>query len=275
MTTRSMEPETVADWPWPLRHAANAWVSLRHFREWRLKRVTGGLLPVEVYRALSVRVRRAPPGLDIIEVGGASGTATIAMASGLRPSGGHYPRVIVVEKCEGGSRSPYGGWEANKARFDRFVRRYGMQDRVVLFPHYLTPERGGEVRALVRTERLAGLLADADGMVHRDMHLFGDLIDRRGFVAIDDYHPSRSAKHAVTFAVVNRLIEAGALRPLERIRDTLICGPGSDVSEALFHQCDGIARAECERYGVLIDERGITPSGGRGVLGAGQVARSM
>lgn len=237
-----------------------------------MKTETAGMLPVEVYRALTNLVKRAPAGLDVIEVGGASGAATIAMAWGLRPSGGGHPRVVVVEKCEGGSRTSYGGWEENKARFERFVRRFGVDDRVVLYPHYLTLDRGPEVRALVRTGRLAGLMSDADGMVHRDLRLFGDLVDPKGFVVIDDYHPSRSPKHAVTFAVVNRLVEAGAFVPLDRIEDTLFGGPGSPVTPALHDECERIAQSVSRDCGVVFDERGMTPLDDPGRPGAGRAS---
>lgn len=222
---------------------------------------TGGMLPLAVYRELTGLVRRGPAGLDIVEVGGASGTATIAMAWGLRDAGGSRPRVVVVEKCEGGTRTRYGGREANKARFERFVRRHGVGDRVVLHPHYLTIANGAEVRALVRTGRIAGLLCDADGMVHRDLHLFGDLIDPDGFVVIDDYHPMRSPKHAVTCAVVNRLVGAGAFRPVTRIRDTVIGKPGIGVSESLHRECESIVEEVCRRQGVILDARGLTRVG--------------
>ncbi len=232
---------------------------LYHVRHSLLMAKTSGLLPIEVYRELTDLVKRSPQGLDLIEVGGASGAATIAMSWGLQPSSTSASHVIVVEKCEGGSRTPYGGWEANKARFDRFMRRYKLQDRVILFPHNLTLDRGPEVRALLRTERIAGLLSDADGMVHRDLYLFGDLIDSNGFVVIDDYHPSLSPKHAVTYAVVNRLIEADAFRLTKCIHETLFGRPGSRVTESLYNECEQVAQSVCQGYGIVIDERGITP----------------
>jgi hypothetical protein len=233
---------------------------LRHGRHHELKVFTAGLLPLPVYRELTAVVAAAPRGRDIIEVGGAAGTATISMAWGLDPVPGGGGRIVVVEKCEGGTRTPYGGWEENRARFERFVRDYGVADRVILYPHYLTLENGAEVRSLVERRPLAGLLCDADGWVHRDLFLFGELLAADSFVVIDDYHPHFSPKHEVTFAVVNRLIEEGVFVPRKLVDETSFGAIGRPMTRELHDECEGIARNVCRRLGVVFDIRGMSPA---------------
>jgi hypothetical protein len=130
--------------------------------------------------------------------------------------------------------------------------------QVVLYPHYLTRHNGAEVRALLRTEKIAGLMCDADGMVHRDILLFGDLIAPGGFLVIDDYHKSHSPKHEITFAVVNHLIEAGVFLPTRLVDDTFFGGLGNTLGEPLYQECDAIAQGVCKRLGVVFDIRGMS-----------------
>lgn len=233
---------------------------LRHGRHHELKFFTEGLLPVAVYRELSALVAAAPRGRDIIEVGGAAGTATISMAWGLGSAAAGGGRIIVVEKCEGGTRTPYGGWEENRARFERFIRDYGVADRVILYPHYLTLENGAEVRALVERRPLAGLMCDADGWVHRDLFLFGELLAGDSFVVIDDYDPHCSPKHEVTFAVVNHLLGEGIVVPGKLVGETWFGRFGRPMTRQLHDECERIALEVCRRLGVVFDIRGMSPA---------------
>lgn len=232
----------------------------RYGRHYEMAIMTDGLLSNEVYRELTAIVRNGPSGRDILEIGGASGSATIAMAWGLRPALGSTPRIVVVEKCEGGTRTRYGGRETNLSRFEQFTRSYARAADIILYPHYLTLANGSEVRALVKSSPLAGIMCDADGMVHRDLFLFSDLLCRDSFIVIDDYHPHHSPKHEVTFCVVNRLLEAGVFMPRKLIDGTFFGSFGRTLSESLYHECEELVQAICRRLGVAFDVRGITPS---------------
>lgn len=171
----------------------------------KMQRVTEGLLSPAVYKLIYDRVR-AGPDLDTIEVGGAAGSASIAVAWAKLESG-HSSRHIVVEKLQGGSRHRFGGFEENLARFNRHLDRFGVRERIALFPHYLTLENGAEVIAMVETPRIAGFISDADGRIDRDFSLFLPLVHPDGLIVVDDYHPTRSWKHVLTWRLLNQLID--------------------------------------------------------------------
>ena len=130
---------------------------------------------------------------------------------GFEYSRSHNPTRFAYERCvadlEGGSRGRYGGFEANLARFHRHLEEFGVGDRVTLFPHYLTLENGRQVVDMVRTGLISGLMCDADGRLDRDFTLFLPLVHADGVIVIDDYHPSRSWKHALTWRLLNRFID--------------------------------------------------------------------
>jgi hypothetical protein len=243
------------------RPALSAYRTARYGRHAEMAMATEGLLSVNVYRELTAVVSHGPRGRDIIEIGGAGGSATIAMAWGLNRCTTPCPRIVVVEKCEGGTRTQYGNWETNRARFERFVRSYARQRDVILFPHYLTLENGSEVRSLVKHTPLAGIMADADGMVHRDLFLFGELLSSDSFVVIDDYHPHHSPKHEITFGLVNRLLTAGVFIPRKLIDGTFFGTFGRAMPRSLYAECEEFAQATCRRLNVVFDARGITPTG--------------
>ena len=81
---------------------ANAAKRLLYGRFYTLQRDTEGLLSAAAYKRIYERMRAAPD-LDTVEIGGAGGSASIAIAWA-KIEGGHSSRHIVVEKLEGGSR---------------------------------------------------------------------------------------------------------------------------------------------------------------------------
>jgi hypothetical protein len=195
-----------------------------------------------------------------VEVGGASGAATIAIALSLRERRAKG-RIVVVEKFEGGTRIPYGGHAENLARFWGFLRLYRVDQYVRLWDGYLTEETAPEVRALVATPRLSGLLLDADGCIHRDLRAFWDLIDPETKLFIDDVHPTLSVKHELTFRLVTRLVEQGWLEVRERIENTVVArrcasaGPGFPWPE-----CQAIYTDFCREKGIRFGPEGISPA---------------
>jgi len=184
--------------------AAKVAKRLLYGRFYRLQRDTEGLLSAAAYKRIYQRMREAPD-LDSVEIGGAGGSASIAIAWA-KIEGGQSSKHIVVEKLEGGSRGRYGGFEDNLARFERHLARFGAKDPIRLFPHHLTAENGHEVLAMIETSQIAGLMCDADGRLDRDFALFLPLVHPSGAIIIDDYHPSRSWKHAMTYRLLNQFM---------------------------------------------------------------------
>ncbi len=199
---------------------------------------TDGMLSPAVYERLCEEVSRLPAG-DIVEVGGAAGSATIAMAWGLQraDNGSH---IVVIEKCERGSRARYGDYATNLARLEAHLESHGVRDRVVLFPKSLTVENGEEVLALVRTPELAALCCDADGRLHRDFRLFWPRLRPGGLIVVDDYDETRSRKHAVTWHLLNQLMEWGLFEPVELLNGTYFGRKpaGADFEAFDYALCD-------------------------------------
>lgn len=195
----------------------------------RLQHVTDGLLSPAVYKLIYERFCAAPD-LDTIEIGGAAGSASIAVAWAKIESG-HSSRHIVIEKLIGGSRHRFGGFEENLHRFNRHLARFQAAERITLYPHHLSLENGPEVIALVSTPRIAGFISDADGRLDRDFSLFLPLVHPDGVIVVDDYHPKRSWKHALTWRLLNQLIDWKLFR-LDEVRRGTAFGrphPEADV----------------------------------------------
>ena len=219
----------------------------------KLQHDTQGMLSPAVYKKIYERSRDGPD-LDTIEVGGASGSASIAFAWGKIDSG-KTSRHIVVEKMEGGTRRRYGGFEDNLDRFNRHLAELGAADPVVLFPHHLSVQNSPELVGLVRTERIAGFMSDADGRIDRDFRLFLPILHEDGFIIVDDYHPNRSWKEALTFRLLNRFIEWG-LFVLEETRSGTTFGHsphGADVSRIDPISCADIIESVRVDFGIERD----------------------
>lgn len=199
---------------------------LRRWHIWRngrftvLKWETEGLFADEIYERLHAEFLAAPDG-DVVEVGGASGAGTISVALALK-EGRKNGKIVVVEKFEGGTREKYGGHEVNLQRFWGFIERYGVKSYVRLWDGFLTEENVPQVRALVQTPVLAGLVMDADGCIHRDLNAFWDLLTPETRIFIDDYHPTHSGKHRLTYELTNFLVAEGFLKKLDQIEITVI-----------------------------------------------------
>jgi predicted O-methyltransferase YrrM len=161
-----------------------------------LKAESSGMLSPVVYREL-YRLARDAPDLDIIEIGGAAGAGSIALALGVKESG-KRSGVIVAEKLEGGSRVEFGDRSSNQQIIEENFRKFGVLDQVRFFPHEVTMENGGEVSALFRSGEIAVLVHDADGRVDRDFFLFWPLLRDGCAIVIDDYADEPAKYRPVT-----------------------------------------------------------------------------
>lgn len=175
--------------PKPVRQAYNWLREVKGYGQYRqffaIKEICGGLLPPAVYREMNRRFRDVD-ALDVVEVGGAAGAGSIAAALALEDAK-NPDQLIVVEKCEGGSRTRYGSREKNIERIRANFRTFGVADRVELFPHKLTKENQNEVLNLIQTDKLGGLILDADGRLDRDFPLFWPKLSDGAPIVIDDY----------------------------------------------------------------------------------------
>jgi hypothetical protein len=215
-----------------------------------LKMRAFGMLPPAVYEEIYRTVFRGPD-LDIVEIGGAAGAASIAAALGLKESG-KSSRVIVVEKLQGGSRDRYGDYATNLNTIRDNFRAFDVESHVVLFPERVNFENAGRVKALIETPQISALMIDADGKINRDLALFGTMLAEDGKIIIDDYRDDATrfradgggTKLVKVFRLANYLIGAGMLKVERQIGSTLFCTvpPGADLSLIDQNECEQIAR---------------------------------
>jgi predicted O-methyltransferase YrrM len=198
----------------------------QHPLGYRIKREADGMLRPYVYEAIYNAVKAAPHG-DWLEIGGARGGSTVAIAMAIRDSGSDG-MLVTAEKFEGGSwektykSAAYGD---NFSWWTRNVRKFHVQDHVVLYPHGVTDETADEVKSLLGTLPLAGMMLDADGWVGRDFKHFWPLIRDGGIIIVDDYPTSGGNPHekkARTYHLLNAIIRWGLYEITSRHADTVI-----------------------------------------------------
>ena len=222
---------------------------------------TDGLLPAEVYEEICNTFQNRIAN-DVIEIGGAGGSASIAICWGLKHANSPV-KLIVVEKCEGGTRTKYGGFESNLERYWQAVEFHGVKDQIDLFTEYLTLENGAEVLKKVTTSKIGGLMIDADGHIHRDFALFWERLQPESPIVIDDYHESLSPKHALTYELLNKFIEWKLIRRRKIVGSTFFGVKGNENAFANFDwtECVEIATRVCDQWKVEFDRTGIQQIG--------------
>lgn len=211
--------------------ARDAYKYVRYGRFFALKQFTHGMLSPDVYREFYQRVK-ALPDYDILEIGGAHGAGSISMAWGLIDSG-KSSKVITVEKCEGGSRSDFGGRSENLDTIVANLKAFGVDHKVDLFPHFLTEKNANKVVKKIDTKHLAALVMDADGRLDRDFKFFWDRLMPGGLIIVDDYDnvpeftkvnarsPDGGTKKVMTYRLLNQLEDWGLFEREILIGDTL------------------------------------------------------
>ena len=235
----------------------------KQIQVWRFGRFTvlqwdtDGLLTPDVYEAIYHTFRRIGHD-DVIEIGGAGGSASIAICWALQDAHSRA-KLVVIEKCEGGTRTKYGDYQTNFDRYWSAAGRNGVSDRIDLFPEYLTFENGEQVHRKVTTERLGGLMIDADGQIHRDFWLFWKRLAPGAPIVIDDYHKDLSPKHALTFVLLNQFIEWGLITQQSIVGETFFGIKGEEKSFENFNleACEQIAAAVCHDWKVRFDKSGL------------------
>jgi hypothetical protein len=179
---------------------------------------------------------------------------------------GHRSKLVAVERCEGGSRGRFGDYDANVARLHENFERFGVADRVVLYPHDLTPANGHEVLALLGTDEIGAFVHDADGRLDRDVPLFWPRLRPGGLVVVDDddprpdqfkapsdHQPDGGMKGALTHRFLELLEGWGLFERRRKIRHTVFGRkpPDADLSrfdpEAFARVVDDV-RAERDAH---------------------------
>jgi precorrin-6B methylase 2 len=231
------------------------------YRFQALKKLTDGMLDSQVYRRLHDEILTLPD-LDVVEIGAASGTGSIAIAWALREAS-RKSKLVVVEKCERGSRDDTGGYEANLSVMEKNWARFGVTDHIRLFPHQISLKNGHEVLDLVKSGDIAAFMHDADGRIDRDFfHFWPRLIDG-GLIVVDDvedaFQEKRESngellvlgKRVLTWRLLHRFQEWGLFEPFWEHHGTIF---GRKPAGATFEKfdiewCKGVAKevyAECE-----------------------------
>lgn len=210
---------------------ADAYFRLRYPRFHSLRKQVGGMLSPAVYQRMYEEIR-GEPDLDVVEIGGATGAGSIALYLGMRESG-KRARLVVVERCEGGSRSEGGGREENLQRLLEHLRSFNATENVEVFPYELTFENGDDVLRLCTSDELAAFVHDADGHVDRDFSLFWPRLRTGGLMVIDDYdqrphfveiserYPQGGIKGVLVHRLVDQFVDWGLVDPTVKIGNTL------------------------------------------------------
>ena len=153
----------------------------------------------------------------------------------------------------------YGGKTENLNRLQRNLRRFGVQNRCVIFPEYLTFENGKEVLDLIETPQIAALMMDADGWIHRDFYFFWPRLHPDGLIIVDDYEEARDAKHDLTFHLLNNLIAWGLFEKIDTIGSTVFGRKpaGGDIRKLDLRVCKEIVESVSRKYNVAFEKSGI------------------
>ena len=214
-----------------LRNVYLAYESVANSKFYNLRQQTNGMLLPLVYKKIYQLCYKFPD-LDIVEIGGATGAVSIAIAWAIRDAK-KSSKLIVIEKCEGGTRTDVGGYSENLQLIQKHFEDFDASAQLHLFPHELTFENGKEVVALIKTPKIAAFIHDADGRVDRDFYLFWSLLAPGGLIIIDDYaneekykpiserHPTGGAKSMITYRLLNQIIEWGLFQPTLKIGKTI------------------------------------------------------
>lgn len=203
-----------------------------HNRFFQIRRKCNGLCLVSVYKEIYKRALDLPD-YDIVEVGGAAGASSIAFALALKESGKNS-QVVVIEKCSGGTRSSYGGYDDNyRILTDNFIS-FEVDAYITLYPQALTVEKGPEVLSLINTKWISAFASDADGRIDRDFFLFWPRLIHGGMIVIDDYprHISSETekeeyyrtgrfKEVLTYELLNLFVSWGLFMPVKRVSNTI------------------------------------------------------
>jgi predicted O-methyltransferase YrrM len=225
---------------------------------YQLRKQTNGMLLPLVYKKI-YQLCCQLPDLDIIEVGGAAGTGSIAIAWAMRDRK-KKSKLIVVEKCQGGTRTDVGGYAENLELIQKHFESFGIREQVRLFPQELTFENGQEAIALINTPNISALIHDADGRIDRDFYLFWPLLQPGGLIIVDDY--ANEAKFQPISDRHPQGIAWGLFKTTYKIGKTIfgIKPPNADFSRFNLETCQNIIEEVNQERNNYLEHRELSLS---------------
>jgi len=189
------------------------------------------MMPRSVYAKLYRLARRQPEG-DVLEIGAGRGAGTLALALGLKHAK-KRSKVVAVERFAGGSNVDFGSKDENLVRIRTLLRRYGVEEKVTLFPAFLCEDNLDQLTRLLESELLGLLVIDADGRLDFYLPALWSRLSVNTPIVLDDYresyhfghkserHPLGRTKQLTCFRLVNRLVALGFLEIDLVKRDTV------------------------------------------------------
>jgi predicted O-methyltransferase YrrM len=147
---------------------------------------------------------------NVLEIGPYMGGSTIAAAFGARESG-IEKKIITIEA--GGSVKHFRLSSRNIIKdLKKNLARFGIAEDITLINGRSSDEAIiSEVRQRLSSREVGLFIFDADNNVRRDVDCYGDLLNDRCWVVIDDYFGP--AKAAPLRAQVDALVSEGRLVP--------------------------------------------------------------
>jgi predicted O-methyltransferase YrrM len=222
---------------------------------------SGGMINPRTYKKLYDEIYKLPDK-DIVEVGGATGGASIFIAKAMKSSG-KKSNLLVIEKCAGGSRTELGDYNKNKKLILDNFKRFNIREKITPFLEELTFEKGPLVKNFIKTDQISAIIHDADGRIDRDFSLFWELLMPEGLIVIDDYanipvykeiserYPAGGTKYLITYHLLNQFIEWGLFEEVFRIGKTIF---GKKPKNASF---DKFSLARCNEILEKIENQRI------------------
>ena len=190
----------------------------------RVKQETAGMLPLPVYRGLYESAAGSGGG-TIVEIGTASGAATIALALGARSARKPF-RILTADPFQGGSRAVLGSVEYNMNLVRQKLSAFAVADCVEVIAGSTT-----DLLASSDARDIRLLLIDADGRIDRDLALLHDRLAADCIIVIDDIDGETyllptpggflvDQKHRLAAGLADRFVEEGLLVAQGRIGQT-------------------------------------------------------
>lgn len=153
----------------------------------------------------------------------------------------------MIEKCEGGSRIDSGGYAENINIIQQNLKKFGVEEKILLYPHELTFKNGQEVLSLINTSNISALILDADGRLDRDFSIFWPILRPGGLIILDDYrskatykpmnarHPQGGIKPVQVYRLLNKIAEWGLFKFTYKMGDVVF---GYKPPDADFNRFD-------------------------------------